>query len=267
MRPIQPIQLRYTRCLFLPINTLPKAHRHNSHIISIRQLSNKHRGNYSRIISHNNSPIISRSIIKCIIRLSNKHPLRNSIKLCLNMHHRFDQNQPIPLLFHLILAVCILHMYKSLVVSHCLLLVLLMMVTLIIIMDHPLKYHIRLLNSLLIWLLLLLFTPIRMRQFPWSVASHILPLLALISNHTFNLCINRYSSAPSKLLLRKHNPAIITSHLMVHTKDHRAVLLGLPLIIIRIRDTRCFAFFFIPLSRTSCTYVQKYRCFFFYVAS
>ena len=256
MRLIQRIQLRYTPCLFLPINLL-----RNSLIISIRQLSNKHRRNYSRIISHNNIPIITRSIIKCILPLSNKHTLRNSIKLCLNMHHRFDQNQPIPLLFHLILVVCIHHIPKSLVVLHCLLPVLLMMV--IIIMDHPLKYHIRLLNSLLIWLLLLLFTPIRMRQFPWSVEFLILPLLVRISNHTFNLCINRYSIAPSKLLLHKHHQAIIISMVKVPTKDHRAVLLGLPLIIIRIRVTRCFAFFFcFPI--THLVYVrEKYRCFFF----
>ena len=246
MRRIQPIQLLPTPCLSLPINTL-----RNSPIISLRRsriISHRH----SRIISHSNSRIISISIIKCIIRLSNKHTLRNSIKLCLNTHPR---NQPIPLLFHRMLAVCIHHMPKSLVVLHCLLPVLLMMVTLII-TDHLLKYRIRLLNSLLIWLLLQ-FIPIRTRQFPWSDESLILPLLVRISNHTFNLCINRYSSAPSKLLLRKHNPAIITSHLMVHTKDHRAVLLGLPLIIIRIRVTRCFAFFFVSLLRTSCTYVKN----------
>ena len=80
-------------------------------------------------------------------------------------------------------------MSKSLVVSHSRLLVLMMV---IIIMDNLLKYHITLLNSHLIWLLLLLFIPIPMRQFPWSVASLTLRLPAQIINRdTFNLCINR----------------------------------------------------------------------------
>ena len=143
-------------------------------------------------------------------------------------------------------------MPKSLVVLHCLLLVLMMV---IIIMDNPLKYHIRLLNSHLIWLLLLQFIPIPMRQFPWSVASLTLRLpVRIINRDTFNLFINRYSSAPSKLLLHKHHPAIIISMVKVPTKHHKSVVLGHPLII-RIRVTRCLLFLFFS-SITHLVYVR-----------
>ena len=120
-------------------------------------------------------------------------------------------------------------MSKSLVVSHSRLLVLMMVI--IIPMDHPHMLHTSLLNSHLIWLLRLLFILNLMRLFPWSVASLILPLPVRISNHTFNLFINRFSIAPSKLLLRKHHQAIIISMVKVPTKHHKSVVLGLALII------------------------------------
>ena len=136
--------------------------------------------------------------------------------------------------------------------SHCLLLVLVMV---IIIVDHPHKLHTSLLNRPLIWLLLL-FIPIPMRQFPWSVASLTLRLpVRIINRDTFNLFINRYSSAPSKLLLHKHHPAIIISMVKVPTKHHKSVVLGLPLIIIRIRVTRCLLFLFFS-SITHLVYVR-----------
>ena len=118
-------------------------------------------------------------------------------------------------------------MPKSLVVSHSRLLVLMMVI--IIPMDHPHMLHTSLLNSHLIWLLLLLFIPIPMRQFPWSVASLTLRLpVRIINRDTFNLFINRYSSAPSKLLLHKHHQAVIISILMVPTKVHKSVVLAGP---------------------------------------
>jgi len=125
---------------------------------------------------------------------------------------------------------------KTLVVSHSRLLVLLMIVT--IIMDNPLKNRIRPLNGRLIWLLCHPLILNLMRQFQWSDAFRILPLpVPIIIPDTSNLFINRYSLVPSKRRLLKHNQAIIISKLKVPTNLHRAVLLGLPLIIIRISAT------------------------------
>ena len=104
MRPTQPIQLLQTPWPFLPFNT------HHRLFTTIR----------NTIIRHRNSRIIS--IIKFINQLTNKHPCCNSIKLRLNTHPRHIVTMS--LIFchvcHLILAVCILVILRTLLFSPCL---------------------------------------------------------------------------------------------------------------------------------------------------